>query len=53
MRSDKNEKYLFVVTGHVLPKFEKSARMLYVLEFDETAEKPKPCFKELTSHELK
>ena len=53
MKTDSNNKYLFVVTGHVLPRFEKSARMLYVLQFDEKAQKPKPCFKVLDSNELK
>jgi hypothetical protein len=53
MKTDRYEKYLFVVTGHVLPRFEKSARMLYVLQFDDKAQKPKPCFKVLASNELK
>lgn len=53
MRSDKEEKYLFVATGYHLPKFEKSLKMLYVLKFDKTIIKPKPCFKLFAHYELK
>jgi len=35
MKTDVNEKYLFVVTGLVLPQFEKLASTLYVLQYEE------------------